>query len=335
MATDAMLLHGHVSDRDTGTPIAGAAISAGDLRTTTNSRGYFWLRVPAPPEFTTTALAVQNDGFKRHELTNILLLGGADTHFIVRLERGEGVARRDDSHKLWMHRPGGEHPLQDELPQTSGVPFIAVPGMIRVGFNCASATTCTSVEIFSLETYVKRGLNDEWIASWPDDSLRAGAVAYRSYGAYHVAHPRTAAYDICSTTSCQVNDADTSSRTDAAVDATRGVVLVQNGEIFRSEYSAENNNLLGERSCSNADRSCGDGFAGSPNTGWPCLRDEVCSGWSCFGHGRGMCQWGTQRWALQGRDWRWIVRHYYSDGEGLRRSILVEPPRERRRAVGR
>ena len=192
-----------------------------------------------------------------------------------------------------------------------------------------------------MDTYVKRGLNDEWIASWTDNSLRAGAVAYRSYGGWHVAHPRTPFYDICSTTSCQVNDLDTSFRTDLAVDATRGWVLLLNGEIFRSEDSAENNTLLGERSCSNIDRSCGDGFAGSPAAGWPCLADFVCTGFSCFGHGRGMCQWGTQRWSLLGADWRWIVNHYYNDsgtGSGLRSAQLVGPeeePRPRRRAVSR
>jgi peptidoglycan hydrolase-like amidase len=194
------------------------------------------------------------------------------------------------------------------------------------------------VEIFDLETYVKRGLNDEWIASWHADSLRAGAVAYRSYGAYHVAHPRTAAYDICSTTSCQVNDADTSLSTDLAADVTRGAVLVRNGEIFRSEYSAELNNLQGARSCTNIDRTCGDGFAGSPAAQWPCLPDPLCTGDSCFGHGRGMCQWGTQRWAtIYGYGWRWIVNHYYSGGEGLRNSVLIDENTRlpRRRAAGR
>jgi hypothetical protein len=284
-------------------------------------------------------LMIEADGYAMHAITNTLVLAGADTHFIVRLERGEGATRRDDSHKIWLHRPGGEHPHEAEPPmQTAGSP-VAVPDFIRVGFGCSTATTCTTVEVFSLQTYVKRGLNDEWIASWHQESLRAGAVAYRSYGAYHLAHPRAATYDICSTTSCQVNDSDTSLSTDIAVDATDGFVLVRNGEIFRSEYSAENNNLLGDRSCSNVDRTCGDGFAGSPGAGWPCLEDPLCTGFSCFGHGRGMCQWGTQRWATErGRDWRWIVNHYYNDEgrpAGLRSAFIEGPVLPKRRAVRR
>lgn len=30
-----------------------------------------------------------------------------------------------------------------------------------------------------------------------------------------------------------------------------------------------------------------------------------------FGHGVGLCQWGAQRWAKQGKDFRFILQHYY------------------------
>jgi len=30
-----------------------------------------------------------------------------------------------------------------------------------------------------------------------------------------------------------------------------------------------------------------------------------------FGHGVGLCQWGAQRWAKQGKDFRFILEHYY------------------------
>ena len=340
-----MLLHGHVSDRETGHPLAHVVVTAesSNVFARTDARGYFSMHVPA---FDVDGLPAGEDlvmaigGYKAHRIVNTMLMSAADTHFVVRLERGDGTTSRDDSHKIWLHRPGGEHPHED-LPEAettmTATSLVTIPDTIRVGFECSNATSCGRVEIFSLETYVKRGLNDEWIASWHPESLRAGAVAYRSYGAYHVAHPRTASYDICSTTSCQVNDADTSLAADNAVDVTRGAVVVQNGGIFRSEYSAELNNLLGTRSCSNIDRSCGDGFAGSPAAGWPCLADPVCTGSDCFGHGRGMCQWGTQRWALQAKDWRWIVNHYYSGGQGLRNSVLIDENTRlpRRRAVAK
>ena len=64
-------------------------------------------------------------------------------------------------------------------------------------------------------------------------------------------------------------------------------MLERNGAVFRSEYSAENDCRLGTLSCSNSDLSCGNGYAGSPATNWPCLTDPVGIDRDCFGHGRG------------------------------------------------
>jgi hypothetical protein len=140
-----------------------------------------------------------------------------------------------------------------------------------------------------------------------------------------------------------VNDGDTSASTDLATGRTAGLVLERSGAVFRSEYSAENNCLLGATSCANADLSCGDGFAGSPAANWPCLADPVGAGQSCFGHGRGMSQWGTQRWSLapHHRTWRWQVDHYYNAhgaGSGLRtatlsRVLVLASAQPRRRTV--
>lgn len=40
-----------------------------------------------------------------------------------------------------------------------------------------------------------------------------------------------------------------------------------------------------------------------------------------FGHGAGLCQWGSRDWALQGRDHRFILAHYFPSAE------LRAPPR--------
>ncbi|MGO4775957.1 SH3 domain-containing protein, partial [Lysobacter sp. 2RAB21] len=148
--------------------------------------------------------------------------------------------------------------------------------------------------------------------------LAAGAVAYRTYGAYFVAHPISSRYDICNTTSCQVFNSDSVSAPVAAAKATKGVILSRDGRSAAfSEYSSENNawDDPGDGlSCVNNDLSCGNGNNGSPRNGWPCLSDEVGRGRGCFGHGRGMSQWGTQRWAnSNGRDWKWITDHYFNN----------------------
>jgi len=41
------------------------------------------------------------------------------------------------------------------------------------------------VQVYTLDTYVRLGLDDGWISSWNSNSLKSGAIAFRSYGAYH------------------------------------------------------------------------------------------------------------------------------------------------------
>ncbi|MDW8309490.1 MAG: hypothetical protein RMK20_08970, partial [Verrucomicrobiales bacterium] len=119
------------------------------------------------------------------------------------------------------------------------------------------------------------------------------------------------------------------SLTDIAVNYTENyVVVTASGVIPSTEYSAENNSL---------GYPCGDGYT-SPTGG--CLYDPICTGEARFGHGRGMCQWGSARWAtarrMAGRnsadatptgyprmDWRWIVQHYYPDYVLVRGAPLV------------
>ncbi len=40
-------------------------------------------------------------------------------------------------------------------------------------------------------------------------------------------------------------------------------------------------------------------------------RNKVVFSGRGFGHGVGLCQWGAQRWARKGKDYRSILRHYY------------------------
>jgi len=62
------------------------------------------------------------------------------------------------------------------------------------------------------------------------------------------------------------------------------------------------------------------------------MSDSVCAGQAFNGHGRGMCQWGTQRWATnQAKDWQWITNHYYNNNglpSGARSGIIqgASPP---------
>ena len=60
------------------------------------------------------------------------------------------------------------------------------------------------------------------------------------------------------------------------------------------------------------------------------ISDSVCAGKTRFGHGRGTCQWGSQRWASQqAKNHVWILQHYYPGstvvkvGGGMTPSAIV------------
>jgi hypothetical protein len=224
--------------------------------------------------------------------------------------------------------------IGDEFSPAAPAPIV-LPKYIRVGRNCTSRTNCPGgVEVYTIDTYCKGVITSEWYACWGNvrfgnenppagmESLKAGAVAVRSYGVSFVYSPINDSYDICDSTACQVFTGNQTSNGNAAVDATtRYVLLTRVGNIARSEYSAENNNA-----------GCGDGYSGTGSS-WPCIYDPVCAGFSTNGHGRGMCQWGSARWAtgrrlsssqacsnsapLHGygtKNWQQILSHYYTPG---------------------
>ncbi|MDP2305281.1 MAG: MopE-related protein, partial [Pseudomonadota bacterium] len=179
------------------------------------------------------------------------------------------------------------------VPPPSASPYdFTPPATIRVWrMSMGGSSSCDGpVEVIAFEDYVKGVLNHEWITSWEDESLRAGAVAIRTYAAYWVnAGGKYTCADICDTTSCQVYDDDRLGVTNDAVDDTEGEYVVDGRNLVFAEYSAEN----------------GDPTADG-------VSDPYCAGEALFGHGRGVCQWGSQRWALYGgKDHAWIVEHYY------------------------
>jgi len=182
------------------------------------------------------------------------------------------------------------------------------PTTIKVGLNC-SCNSCSSMSVMTILNYVKKGLNDEWISSWLTASLEAGTLPYKTYGAYYTLHPINPNYDISNTTCKQVWDSDYAASCVNAAITTDGYFLVTPSDnIARSEYSAENNGQGAP-----AGEGCGDGYSGTGSS-WPCISDNVCAGHARYGHGRGMCQWGTQRWAQQYQTYEWIADHYYNPG---------------------
>ncbi|GBC92955.1 hypothetical protein HRbin15_01438 [bacterium HR15] len=343
-----MVVVGFVMDEQSGQPIEGVQVSVSGHRGSalTDSRGAFLLQFPIqdeqgrPQRYAT--LLLQKAGYRTLRLEQVEIWSEGDWIYRLRMTPGSGtdaLDMRSPRHretapceecpdKQTSAGQAGLQDLSDASDQGQFTPAapapIVLPKYIRVGRNCTSRTNCQRVEVYTLETYCKGVITSEWYACWGNvvggmESLKAGAVAVRSYGVSFVYSPATSTYDICDSTACQVFTGNQSSNGNAAVDATtRYVLLTASGNIARAEYSAENNNA-----------GCGDGYSGTGSS-WPCIYDPVCAGFATNGHGRGMCQWGSARWAtgrrlsssqacsnaapLHGygtKNWQQILSHYY------------------------
>ncbi|GAA1478507.1 hypothetical protein GCM10009623_29530 [Nocardioides aestuarii] len=97
-----------------------------------------------------------------------------------------------------------------------------------------------TVNVLPLEQYVRGVVPSEMQAGWPQQALRAQAVASRSYAAWRRIHALDVAYDICDTALCQVYggaSAETAA-TNKAVKGTAKQVLTHRRKPIFAEFSA-------------------------------------------------------------------------------------------------
>jgi len=340
---DATIFLGFAVDDALGFPLEGVKVRSdpSGVEAWTDARGFFQIAVSLPPEregdSSQTCLTFEKPGYTAEEYRQLQLWPNGDWAYQIRLRQGQGkrVINDDSARRHRLRRlptavasnasaPPGESSGWNAsgavlASSTSSNFTVRVPWTIRV------LLTNGTIEYVSIELYCRRSLPREWFASWNNytggiNSLKAGAVAVRTYAIGYVNNPRGSDHDICATTSCQVYGSSTSSSTDSAVNQTTSYVMVNSTfSIPRglTEYSSENNQL---------GMPCGDGYT-APGGG--CLYDPVCAGEPEFGHGRGMCQWGSVKWATglkfpgndfsdttatngePRRDWIWILQHYY------------------------
>jgi hypothetical protein len=154
------------------------------------------------------------------------------------------------------------------------------------------------IDIVDFENYVERVVPAEVWASWPDETLKAQAVAARTYAWRNVLSPPDPDWDVTDGTWHQMMCDETVPSTDAAVAATRGQYIAYQGDVIKAFYSAEN---------------------GSPTRsamGYPYIQavdDPVSFDRERRGHGWGMSQWGAYRWAAwHGWGYQQILTHYYT-----------------------
>ncbi len=325
---------GYVTDIN-GLPLANVQISALDKRfsTQTDGSGYFEAYIPVNEENELIDLVFAKSGFESHIREYVMIWSNGSWIYQVKLNGGAGeryVADRQieeiDNSRETFKSAGFKYPAHHQTYLNS-ILAGCIPASVRAGYNC-SCNSCGSVNVHSLQDYIKRVLPHVWIASWGNlaggigiHSLRAGSVSVRSYGIWHVNNPLTGSYDICGTACCQIYVNSTNAITNQAIDYTNGVVVKEKNTsiVARSENASENNNLGGG--------TCGNGYVMRDDNTPGCISDPVCTGRAFNGHGQNMCQWGTARWAsgqntpstaahaYGTKDWLEIVEHYYPDYE--------------------
>lgn len=359
---DATLIQGFVVDDEAGEPIANALVLSFPSRVEaqTDARGFFRVFVPVQDKAEATEapanLVFVKPGYEVLERQHLELWARGDWTYKIRLKRGKGKAivdERSERRRLPQHggtESQGMPELFAKVADSTATTLATDPGIEPPPVAATVASNATirvprnirvvladnvTIEYVSMDYYVKHVLPAEWISSWASytggsNSLNAGAVAVRCYAIAKLnTVSTTSTHDICATTSCQVYGTATSTAANTAADYTANFVVVTgSGVIPSTEYSAENNSL---------GYSCGDGYT-QPTGG--CIYDPVCTGEARYGHGRGMCQWGTARWAtarkMAGRssgdatpngyprqDWKWIVNHYYPGNILVRGAPLI------------
>jgi peptidoglycan hydrolase-like amidase len=140
------------------------------------------------------------------------------------------------------------------------------------------------VKTVPFEQYVEDVLPNEWMPSWHQESLKAGAMAIKMFAWYHHLHPVTIdgfTFDVDNTVNFQTYRAwSRQTETDRAVQAVRRFAYCKpNGEIIELNYRA--------------------GYRDDPN-------------WQ-YRNAQKMAQWGSQYWATRGRNYIQILQFYYVD----------------------
>lgn len=166
-----------------------------------------------------------------------------------------------------------------------------------------------TVQVMPVEEYLRSVVPAEMFASWPEEALKAQAVAARSYAMYAIQNPRHPNADLCTDAAhCQAyNPGRIHAASDEAVRATEGQVIQYQGQTANALYSAN----CGGHTLGNEDAFATDRGAPPPV---PYLRPVPCiNPGPKNGHGVGLCQWGAHDMAERGDGYETILTHYYTD----------------------
>lgn len=136
----------------------------------------------------------------------------------------------------------GDGELRAAEPLTLWTPSgpVRYRGILRAASPAPGSTERDTVNIVSVDNYVKGVIPAEMPASWHAEAVRAQAVAARTYASWSRAEARDRYYQICDTTACQVYRGVDGEHplSNAAVEATRRQILTYEGAPAFTQFSA-------------------------------------------------------------------------------------------------
>jgi hypothetical protein len=239
---------GTVSDGESGLAIPGAWVRAPgfDLLTTTDSHGRFsFSGIPLTEEVVATDFTIEAPGYGRWTIQDVRLVAGD----VLYLEAELGPAPVT----IVVPPPRAERPdwpaetlgraLQAQGAAAAGTADAPLPATIRVrvtGYPHCDISRPYTVEVIDFKEYAKHVLPNEWVNTWPWESLRAGAMAVKMYAWSYIAvggkWPDADVYD--STCDQVYNPAVSYASTNQSVDFTWNWRLTRGDSLLRTFYRA-------------------------------------------------------------------------------------------------
>ena len=146
--------------------------------------------------------------------------------FVAQPKQGSVSLDRWQASQLWVEPTGGGYVyVGDRWYRGRTLVLPGKSGLIAVNY-------------VDLEQYLYSVLGGEMNGNWPQEALKAQAIAARSYALYHRQRATNGIYDVVDTTASQVYRGirDESAGTQAAVNATAEQVLVSGGQIIEAAF---------------------------------------------------------------------------------------------------
>ncbi len=107
-------------------------------------------------------------------------------------------------------------------------------------YNRVNGNDLTVINVLGIHDYVKGVITREMSPSWNIEALKAQAPCAKSYTMCNLGKHRSAGFDICNTTCCQVysGTSQQNANSNEAVDDTYGLFMLYDGEIVEAMYHA-------------------------------------------------------------------------------------------------